>query len=79
MRICDERKPKIDLFKEVNIGQVFYVEDTNEYGNNPFMRVFEIKSIDDDYFNAVDLQYGNLVYINDNEIIIFCNANLQIY
>ena len=79
MRICDERKPKIDLFKEVNIGQVFYVEDTNEYGNNPFMRVFEIKSIYYDYFNAVDLQYGNLVYINDNEIIIFCNANLQIY
>lgn len=79
MNICDERKPKTNSFEEVVVGQVFYVEDTDEYSNHPYMRCFEIQDIDDDYFNAIDLRIGELVWINGHEPVIFCNATLQIY
>lgn len=79
MRIVDERKPTTTEFKDINVSQVFYVEYEEEYGDNPYMRIFEIKDMDDDYYNAVNLQDGRLVYLNDNEPIILCSATLKIY
>ena len=79
MKIVDERKSTTKEFKEVNIGQVFFVEDEQEYGENPYMRIFEMRDNDEDYFNAVDLGDGRLVYLNDNEPIILCSATLKIY
>ena len=79
MRIVDERKPTTIEFKEVCTGQVFFVEDEQEYGDNPYMKIYEIKDEDNDYYNAVDLQDGALVYLNDNEPIILCSATLKIY
>lgn len=79
MRIVDERKQNTNFFKEVQVGQVFYVEDEAEYGCYPYMRIFEMRDIDEDYFNAVDLGDGRLVYLNDNEPIILCSATLKIY
>ena len=79
MRIVDERKQKTNLFKEVQVGQVFYVEDEVDYGESPYMKITEIRDIDDDYHNAVNLQEGSLAYLNDNEPVILCSAVLKIY
>lgn len=79
MRIVDERKPKTNLFKEINNGQVFYVEDEEEYGDNPYMKIFAIEDSDYCELNAVDLQDGQVVRIEDNEPIILCSATLKIY
>lgn len=79
MRIVDERKPKTDLFEQVAIGQVFYVEDEQEYGDCPYMRIFKVEDNEGDILNAVDLQCGQTVYIEDNEPIILCSATLKIY
>ena len=37
MKIVDERKPKTIEFKEVNVSQVFYAADEQEYGENPYL------------------------------------------
>ena len=79
MRIVDERKQNTNLFKEVQVGQVFYVEDEAEYGCYPYMRIFKIEDVDNGYYNAVDLETGGLAYLNDNEPVILCSATLKIY
>lgn len=79
MRIVDERKQNANLFKEVQVGQVFYVEDEAEYGCYPYMRIFKIEDVDNGYYNAVDLETGGLTYLNDNEPVILCSATLKIY
>ena len=79
MRIVDERKQKTNLFKEVQVGQVFYVEDEGIYGESPYMKITEITDTDDDYYNAVNLQVGSLTFLNDNEPVILCSAVLKIY
>ena len=79
MRIVDERKQNTNLFKEVQVGQVFYVEDEAEYGCYPYMKIFKIEDVDNGYYNAVDLETGGLTYLNDNEPVILCNATLKIY
>ena len=79
MRIIDERKPKTNLFKEVQVSQVFYVEDEKEYGENPYMKIFAIEDSDENYLNAIDLQGAQLIYINEDEPVILCSAVLKIY
>ena len=79
MKIVDERKQNTNLFKEVQVGQVFYVEDEAEYGCYPYMRISKIEDVDTGYYNAVDLETGGLTYLNDNEPVILCNATLKIY
>ena len=79
MRIVDERKQNTNVFKEVQVGQVFYVEDEAEYGCYPYMRIFKIEDVDNGYYNAVDLETGGLTYLNDNEPVILCSATLKIY
>ena len=72
MKVIDERKTGIN-FEEVNVGQVF-CDDIN-----PYMKIFGVR--DDrsgDFYNAVDLQDGDLVYFADDERVIFCNATLNI-
>ena len=78
MKIVYEEKPTFK-FSEVSIGEIFFAEDMEEYGEIPYMRISDLKDIDDDYYNVVDLQDGKLVYFNDNEPIILCNATLKIY
>ena len=78
MKIVYEEKPTFKL-SEVSIGEIFFAEDMEEYGESPYMRISDVKDIDDDYYNVVDLQDGKLVYFNDNEPIILCNATLKIY
>ena len=78
MKIVYEEKPTFK-FSEVSIGEIFFAEDMEEYGESPYMRISDVKDIDDDYYNVVDLQDGKLVYFNDNEPIILCNATLKIY
>ena len=79
MRIVDERKSKNNLFEEVNISQVFYIEDEQEYGDNPYMRIFKVEDSEGDFLNAVNLQDGQLVLVKDDEEVILCNATLKIY
>ena len=79
MRIVDERKPKTNLFRDVIIGQVFYVVNENEYGNHPYMRIIAVEDSDYCQLNAIDLQDGQVVRIEDNEPIILCSATLKIY
>lgn len=79
MRIIDERKPTTFNFSEVRIGEVFFTADAVEYGENPYMRISEIRDMDEEYFNVVDLIAGELVYFNSDEPIIKCNAVLKIY
>jgi hypothetical protein len=78
MKIVYEHKPTFK-FSEVSIGEVFFAEDMEEYGESPYMRISDVKDIDNDYYNVVDLQDGKLVYFNDDELIILCNATLKIY
>ena len=78
MKIVYEKNPTF-TFSEVSIGEVFFAEDVLEYGESPYMRISDVKDIDNDYYNAVDLQDGKLVYFNDDESIILCNATLKIY
>lgn len=79
MKIIDERKPKTNLFKEVQISQVFYVEDEEEYGESPYMKIFAVEDSDENYLNAINLQGTQLVYINEDEPVILCSAVLKIY
>lgn len=72
MRIIDERKPKTNLFKEVQVSQVFYVKDEEEYGKNPYMKIFAVEDSDENYFNAIDLRSTQLVYIKEDESVILC-------
>ena len=79
MKIVDERKSTTFKFSEVSIGEIFFAEDVAEYGKSPYMRISDVKDMADDYYNTVDLQDGTLIYLNDNEPIILCNATLKIY
>lgn len=79
MKIVDERKQNTILFKEVQDGQVFYIENEVDYGDNPYMKIFGVEDSDYCELNAVDLQDGQVVRIEDNEPIILCSATLKIY
>lgn len=79
MKIVDERKQKTNFFKEVGISHVFYVKNEDVYGYDPYMRISAIRDIDDDWYNAVNLQDGDLTFLNDNEPVILCSATLKIY
>lgn len=74
-----KENPQQKNLKKLILVKYFFVEDEQEYGENPYMRIFEMRDIDEDYFNAVDLGDGRLVYLNDNEPIILCSATLKIY
>ena len=79
MRIHDERKPTTLKFSEVRIGEVFFAADIVENGESPYMRISEIRNMDDEYYNVVDLVTGELSYFNSDESIIKCNPILKIY
>ena len=79
MRIVDERKPTTKEFKELINGQVFYIENEQECGDNPYMKICSVEDSDYCELNAVDLQDGQVVRIEDNEPIILCSATLKIY
>ena len=79
MRIVDERKPSSIKFEEVSYGQVFYMVDEEEYGDSPYMKVLEVVDNEGDTLNAVELENGALVWIEDEESVILCNALLKTY
>ena len=79
MRIVDDRISKTNLFKEACVGNVFYAVDVQGYGNNPYMKIVAVEDSDYCQLNAVDLQDGLLVRIENDEPIILCNATLKIY
>ena len=78
MKYIDERKPDTVDFEKINVAQVFFAEDTGEYGTNPYMRIFRIVDEDGDWYNAVDLFDGSTTYFDDNEKVIKCEACLTI-
>ena len=78
MHFKDERKPNTIIFEKINVGEVFFVEDVGEYGNEPYMRIFNIIDEDGDIFNAVNLFDGQVVCIASDEEVIKCQACLTV-
>lgn len=79
MRFVDERKSNAIVFEKIDIGQVFFIEDTNKYGQEPYMRIFEIIDEDEYCLNAVNLLDAQTVFVEDGEKVIKCEACLKIY
>lgn len=74
MEIKDERNNKSELFENLFPGDVFAFEDrifmrveTIEYGND-----------EDEYFNAVSVEEGNLFKFEENDSIIPLIVQLRI-
>ena len=78
MHFKDERKPNTIVFEKINVGEVFFVEDANEYGGEPYMRIFKLTDEDGDILNAVNLFDGQVVYIASDEEVIKCQACLTV-
>lgn len=78
MRFFDERKPNTIAFEKINVGEVFFVEDVGEYGNEPYMRIFKLTDEDGDILNAVNLFDGQVVYIGADEEVEKCQASLTV-
>ena len=55
MKVIDERKKKITLFNDIEIGEIFFFEDVSAWGNNPYISIEDIRDADGDIFNAIDL------------------------
>jgi hypothetical protein len=75
MKFVDDRIPNMTPFKEIKRGEVFLIED----GEEPYMKIHEIKNEKDEYCNAVNLANGLLDFFTNDEGIIKCNAFLKIY
>ena len=78
MHFKDERKPNTVVFEKINVGEVFFIEDIGEYGNEPYMRIFKIIDEDGDILSAVNLLDGRVVYIGADEEVIKCQACLTV-
>lgn len=71
------KKPDTVDFGMIKISEVFFAEKIEEYGSNPYMRIFKIET-EDEWYNAVDLSDGTTIYFGDNEKVIKCEACLTI-
>ena len=78
MKYIDERKPNTIVFEKINVGEVFFVENIGEYGNEPYMRIFKIIDEDGDILSAVNLLDGRVVYIGADEEVEKCQASLTV-
>ena len=61
-------------FGELHYGDVFHVAGKNTF----FMCVNDIEDYDNDFFNAVDLSCGLIVYFASDAIVTPVNAVLKI-
>ena len=78
MKVFDERKKNSVRFEEVEIGEVFFFENTEDYGVNPYISIEDIKRDDEVIFSAVDLVDGVAVNVNNYEKVILCEAFLTV-
>lgn len=78
MKVVDERKKNSVRFDEVEIGNVFFFENTDDYGVNPYISIEDIQRNDEVTFSAVDLVDGVAVNVNNYEKVIPCEAFLTV-
>lgn len=74
MKINDNRDQKRQSFQCLHpIGEIF------EYGNEFFMTIEKVRDCDDNYYNAVCLNDGELTYFNIEQVQPLDNVILEIY
>ena len=78
MKVVDERKKNSVRFDMVEVGKVFFFENTEDYGVNPYISIEDIQINDKVIFSAVDLVDGIAVNVNNYEKVIPCEAILTI-
>lgn len=72
MTIIDNRERTMQPFHAIGyVGEVF------EYANEIFMRIKDIED-NDNYYNAVSLNDGELWYFADEQVLILKNVSLQV-
>lgn len=64
MQVCDNRKNKTVPFKNIKIGDTFFDSENETYA----MRIENYENYENGCVNAVDLQTGNLLYYEDEEV-----------
>lgn len=78
MKVFDERKKNSVRFEDVEFGKVFFFENTEDYGVNPYISIEDIQRIDGVTFSAVDLVDGVAVNVKNYEKVIPCEAILTV-
>lgn len=78
MKIIDKRKQDSIAFANVPMGGTFTFLYTDERGDGPYIRINDVV---DEYgllLNAVDLEDGYAVNVEDNIPVILCDAEVVI-
>lgn len=74
MKIIDKRGSATVRFESVEEGEVFYTSTLI----GPYIRIRHVCDEGEVSYNVVDLEYGTLDYMERDEAVILCNAELHI-
>ena len=72
MNVIDNRNITRTTFRDIDIGQVFQTED-----GNFFLKCSSIET-DEDYYNCVDLGYGEFDYCTESSVCFPVKATLMV-
>jgi hypothetical protein len=72
MKITDERKENMKAYGVLHRGDLFV------HNRNVYIKIYDVNDEEEDTFNAVNLENGDLIYFANEDVVELHDAELII-